>query len=155
MANRELTYETVQIVNDGPGYGYIQQIKLPQGQFYWGQHVRVVIEGIEKYSPMPAKVSLADRLADIDKRFERIEEELKKRTPSETGWLIELHQCYSEGYHPRWVESLEGNGQRCLVVNFTTEASKALRFARKVDAEKILDRMLIKDKTFVCEHSWG
>ena len=67
--------------------------------------------------------------------------------PIETGWLIESSELSSDG--PRWlfVEDWAGFA-------WTNDSLKAIRFARREDAEQIIP-MLESVDCKATEHQWG
>ncbi len=73
------------------------------------------------------------------------------KTTEETGWLIELRQPKAEfiSARPAWWGDTGGD-----VLGWTEDHAKAVRFARKQDAE-----MVIADigwtEAFATEHMWS
>ena len=60
----------------------------------------------------------------------------------ETGWLVEL-----KGTQPTWLENVFGDD------TWTADASKAIRFARKRDAEHVIAEVGWTE-AFASEHIW-
>lgn len=69
------TYSTV--VNDGPGYAYIPEVRLPQGKFGWGEKVEITIRSLERdglaVAPATAEVrqSAQDRWIQVIRTIPR------------------------------------------------------------------------------------
>lgn len=84
---------------------------------------------------VPARVEAVDHIADAGKMVEpRV---------SDTGWLIECKPSVSRT--PQWFH---------LEEEWVTDASKALRFARKQDAEAFIEHTGWTE-TFASEHMWS
>lgn len=64
----------------------------------------------------------------------------------ETGWLIELR-----GNSPQWWSLTDTEGEGGY---FTNDSLKALRFARKQDAEAVIEDIGWTE-AFASEHQWG
>jgi hypothetical protein len=67
----------------------------------------------------------------------------------ETGWLIEFKQSVS--VQPTWYGRTDDEDSG--VLGMTTDAGKALRFARKVDAETVIEDIGWTE-AFASEHMW-
>jgi hypothetical protein len=66
----------------------------------------------------------------------------------QTGWLIELKQSVSA--RPLWYGITDENA-----LGMTDDANKAIRFARKEDAEAVMTLDLGWTEAFACEHAWS
>lgn len=62
---------------------------------------------------------------------------------SEVGWLIEWPP--TPGFQPRWWHPVTG---------WTTDAARAIRYARAVDAEAAIERGCFVNGVAATEHSW-
>jgi hypothetical protein len=62
-------------------------------------------------------------------------------TNTEIAWLIER----SAGFDPMW---WDGRGR------FVSDANDAVRFARKVDAERVIDYLRFDNTVKATEHGW-
>lgn len=70
-------------------------------------------------------------------------DELARLRSEERGWLIEL-----KGTTPTWCFSLYGDD------TWTADAARALRFARKQDAESVINEIGWTE-AFASEHVWS
>ena len=101
-------------------------------------------------SLFPSKLSVISITKD-DLRF-ALDVALSTLAPSaapsdETGWLIEL-----KGQTPTWFQLSHG-GDEWIGDDWTPDASKALRFARKADAQAYIDHIGWTE-AFASEHMW-
>lgn len=69
------------------------------------------------------------------------------QTAPETGWLIET-TAYGDDIH-YW------NGHMFDDDDWTKDSIEAVRFARKEDAQKIIDYIGWDNGVFAIEHGWG
>ena len=92
-------------------------------------------------------------IADFARTLER---ELRSlEGPSETAWLIEMPSA-------RWGTGFYWCSRRPIVGNHWGTIDEAIRFARKVDAERVIESLIADDRKHrreivyeACEHEWS
>lgn len=78
---------------------------------------------------------------------QKVNEIMSEKSGDETGWLIERNDLGA----PQWLQF----GPQKGYTTFTTDASKALRFARKCDADAFLYHHEHRDPALrLTEHKW-
>lgn len=69
---------------------------------------------------------------------------------TEGAWLIEMPQTHPDyGGWPTWLAGVDG----CEPV-WTTEHMRAVRFSRKIDAERLASGLIPEGLYFVSDHMW-
>lgn len=70
---------------------------------------------------------------------------------TESGWVIELAD--SDASEPKYWAAGQREAERSSA--WTSNHEHAIRFARKLDAERVTERIMKGISVRVCEHQWG